>query len=96
MFVLNFLLIWIMANAEQESSKQVTGTNDQSNNQSFDAKRLNEEIQEGDQQAPNVDVDSDYEKSKRYSQPGGQDDSQAAGNPDDFRTMARDVGRSSR
>lgn len=35
--------------------------------QSFDAQQLVEEIQEGEQKAPPVDVDADYEAAKSFS-----------------------------
>lgn len=35
--------------------------------QSFDAQQLVEEIQEGEQKAPQVDVDADYEAAKSFS-----------------------------
>lgn len=35
--------------------------------QSFDAQQMVEEIQEGEQKAPSVDIDADYEAAKSFS-----------------------------
>lgn len=63
---------------------------DTESEESFDAKVMSEEIGMGERQAPNTNVESDYEKSKQYSQSGsGSKESNAPGNPNDFRDMAK-------
>ncbi|GAB4378367.1 MAG: hypothetical protein Kow00121_29980 [Elainellaceae cyanobacterium] len=81
-----------MANAEQG----LPDPNNESatSEESFDAKRMNEEIQEGEREAPDVNVEGDYEQSKQFSQPQAEG-STAAGNPDNFRATAREIGRKS-
>jgi hypothetical protein len=38
------------------------------NEQTYDAKQMNEEIAAGEQQAPHANVEADYEASKKFSQ----------------------------
>jgi hypothetical protein len=63
--------------------------------ENFDAERMVEEIETGDRSEPQVNVSSDYEKSKLYSQPDtiqdekGPDISTTV--PDEFLDMAKSI-----
>ncbi|QYO64154.1 hypothetical protein [Leptolyngbya sp. 7M] len=73
----------------------------------YDAQQLVEEIKEGEEQAPNVDVSADYERSKQFdvaevdrTEAGSQaaaevssESSTSAGDPNAFREMAKEVNK---
>ncbi|PSB07243.1 hypothetical protein C7B61_18820 [filamentous cyanobacterium CCP1] len=82
----------IMAD-DTKASKPSEQPYDTESEESFDAKVLNEEIQEGEQNAPKVDVENDYAASKKLSEPADNESSKGAGNPDSFRDMAKQVKR---
>jgi hypothetical protein len=74
---------------EQKLTDSVSGN--------FDAEQINEEIESGDQEAPNIDVEGDYNRAKQYETGSGSssDDpgsgKKAEGDPDAFRSTARSV-----
>jgi hypothetical protein len=77
---------------ETKSSKSSQVPYDTESEESFDAKVMSEEMQEGDRNAPNVNVEDDYAASKQFSE-SGESESKASGSPDRFRDMAKDMKR---
>jgi hypothetical protein len=65
-------------------------------NESFDAQRLNEEIESGEMEAPATNFEKDYQKAQQFavgsnSVAEDEDDDDAAGNPKNFEDMAKRV-----
>lgn len=75
---------------ETKSSKPADKPYDTESEESFDAKVMSEEIQEGERNAPDVNVENDYAASKQFSE-SGEGETQASGTPDSFRDMAKQV-----
>jgi hypothetical protein len=75
-----------------KDSKPAQQPYDTESEESFDAKVLSEEIQEGGQDAAKVNLDDDYAASKQFSEAQG-NESKASGSPDQFRDMAKQVKR---
>jgi hypothetical protein len=66
----------------------------------FDAQQINEEIESGDKEAPNVDVEGDYKRAKNYETGSGSSSSdpnstpsgaKAEGDPEAFRSAAKSI-----
>lgn len=100
-----------MSEMSKEKKSDVNVSSEAASDDSYDAHQVAEAIEEGDLNAPSVDVASDYEASKEYSvskHPENQEvtpslgsipsdldtagsQNQSTGNPDDFRSMAKQV-----
>lgn len=82
------------ANGNQTKEDLLANTPDES---SYDAEQLREEIEAGEQEAPQVNVDADYQRAQQYATAGveqrGDDRTQDAANTDAFRKMAKEVNR---
>lgn len=90
-----------MSVSSSDSSKDVKATDPTTT--SYDAEQLVEEIETGEEETPKVDVDADYERSKQFdvaeidqtgdkvSSGSGSSSSGAAGDPEDYLEMAKQV-----
>jgi hypothetical protein len=60
----------------------------------FDAEQLKEDIAEGEEKAPDVNVEADYNLAKAFSAPAAPSEeagTAVSGDPDNFRNMAKAV-----